>query len=320
MNGMLASVDRETLAFETLRDRVAELRLADELAALEDSEEAAKVLEEAAVAVAASLEQLPELLLLTLLGGPYDSRPAYLTITGAGNSHGEDTHLFILMLERMYLKWAEAEGRPARTVLSVDLEIDGPYAYGLLRCDHGVHRCAWVTEFNRLGKRQTTFAAVEVVAVLDDADFSSELEIAPQDLRITTMSGPGGQSVNRTESAVRIEHLPTGIQVRAEEHPSQHQNRRAAMARLRARLAVALEEQRAARVDEIRGEAVRAGEGEVARHYLLLGNRRVKDSRTGHETFGTEAVLDGELDGFLRSYLRWRSRDYVAALGKESPS
>ncbi|KAI9007830.1 peptide chain release factor 2 [Hyaloraphidium curvatum] len=325
--GLAAS---ELSTFEKMQRMADDLELAAELAALEAAGTPGRAsADREAASLAADLQTsvagLPQKRLLSLLDGPYDTHSATISIFSplGPRSTGFDSRLWVGHLEKMYRAWAAREGYSvvARPVPDSDpgsaigpreaeLEIAGPFAYGLLRSEHGVHRAVWITQFNTKGTRERSYAAVEVAPVLeDDDDAGREIEMPANELRVTTMrsSGPGGQSVNRTESAVRIEHIPTGLAVRAEEHRSQHQNHAAAMRRLREKLAALMDRRREERAAAARGEPVSASGSEQVRHYFLAGTRRVKDPRTGHEEADVEGVMGGEVTPFLLAHLRWRN-------------
>ncbi|KUF08150.1 peptide chain release factor 2 [Leucobacter sp. G161] len=249
----------------------------------------------------------------TLLSGEYDSESAVITIrSGAG---GDDATDFAEMLLRMYLRWAEDHEYPTKVldtsyaegagIKSATFEVDAPYAFGTLSVEAGTHRLARISPFGSADKRQTSFAAVEVIPLLAAA---TEVEIPENDIRVDVYrsSGPGGQSVNTTDSAVRITHLPTGIVISMQNEKSQIQNRAAAMRLLQTRLLVLQKEQEAAKKKELAGN-ITASWGDQIRSYFLYGQQLVKDLRTGHESSQPDAVFDGDLDGFIAAGIRWRS-------------
>jgi peptide chain release factor 2 len=248
-----------------------------------------------------------------LLSEPFDERGAIVSVhAGAGGTESQD---WAEMLLRMYLRWAErhrfateileaTEGEEAG-LKSVSFSIDGRWAYGQLRSERGVHRLVRISPFDSQNRRHTSFALVEVMPEVPE---NAAVEIDDKDLRVDTYraSGAGGQHVNKTDSAVRLTHLPTGIVVAVQSERSQHQNRDRAMAVLRARLIERQVEEREAEMARLRGEHVEAGWGNQIRSYVLQPYTMVKDLRTGVETSNPTAVLDGDLDAFVDGYLRSR--------------
>ena len=251
----------------------------------------------------------------TLLNGEYDARAAVITIrAGAG---GVDAADFAEMLLRMYLRWSEKHNYPVRVldtsyaeeagIKSATIEVDAPYAFGTLSVEAGTHRLVRMSPFNSAGKRQTSFAAVEVVPLMEETE---SIEIPENDMRVDVFrsSGPGGQSVNTTDSAVRITHLPTGIVVSCQNEKSQIQNRAAALRVLQSRLLLLQREEENAKKKELAGN-ITASWGDQMRSYVLAPYQMVKDLRTEHEVNNPSAVFDGDIDGFISAGIRWRKKD-----------
>lgn len=291
--------------------RLDDLEVMVELANEMDDEDAA---EEARHELAELEDIIGQLEVQTLLDGEYDARPAVVTIrAGAG---GVDASDFAEMLLRMYLRWAEQHKYPVTImdssyaeeagIKSATFEVDAPYAFGTLSVEAGTHRLVRMSPFNSAGKRQTSFAAVEVIPLLDEA---VEVEIPESDLRVDVFrsSGPGGQSVNTTDSAVRLTHLPTGTVVSMQNEKSQIQNRAAAMRVLQSRLLILQKEQEAAIKKDLAG-VITASWGDQMRSYVLAPYQMVKDLRTDYEVNNPSAVFDGDLDGFIAAGIRWRKR------------
>jgi peptide chain release factor 2 len=255
---------------------------------------------------------LSELEVQTLLNGEYDSYPAVVTIrSGAG---GVDAADFAEMLLRMYVRWAEQHNYPVNVldtsyaeeagIKSATFEVDAPYAFGSLSVEAGTHRLVRMSPFNSAGKRQTSFAAVEVVPLMPEA---AEIEIPENDIRVDVFrsSGPGGQSVNTTDSAVRITHLSSGIVVSCQNEKSQIQNRAAAMRVLTSRLLLLQREAESAKKKELAGN-ITASWGDQMRSYVLAPYQMVKDLRSEYEVNNPSNVFDGDLDGFIAAGIRWR--------------
>ncbi len=289
--------------WQALHDEVQEI---EELLALGDDSLVSEMEEQ----LEALEKQYEELSRELLFSGEYDDHGVILRLSaGVGGTDAQD---FTEMLERMYLRWAENSGMEARGVersageeagiKSSVIEISGPYAYGKLKSEHGVHRLVRLSPFNSDNLRQTSFALVEVLPQIDTPE---EVEISDKDLKIDVYraGGHGGQSVNTTDSAVRVTHLPTGIVVAIQNERSQLQNRETAMKILRSKLAQLQLEQHAASIGELRaGES--ANWGSQIRNYVLHPYSLVKDTRTKYEEKDPSAVLDGKIDGFIEAYLK----------------
>ncbi len=294
-----------------IEQRLDDLDVLVELANEMDDEDSA---EESRHELAELEDIISQLDVQTLLDGEYDDRSAVVTIrSGAG---GDDATDFAEMLMRMYLRWAERHKYPVKVmdtsyaegagIKSATFEVDAPYAYGTLSVEAGTHRLARISPFGSADKRQTSFAAVEVIPVMEEA---VEVEVPEGDIRVDVFrsSGPGGQSVNTTDSAVRITHIPTGIVVSMQNEKSQIQNRAAAMRVLQTRLMLLQREEEAAKKKELAG-VITASWGDQMRSYFLYGQQLVKDLRTGHEVGNPATVFDGDLDGFIAAGIRWRKR------------
>ena len=246
----------------------------------------------------------------TLLSGEYDNSTAILSFhAGAGGTEAQD---WVEMLYRMYTRWAERHGMKYKLldwldgeeagIKSASIEIDGDNAYGLLKSEGGIHRLVRISPFDASGRRHTSFAAVEVTPLISD---DVEVEIRPEDLKVDTYrsSGAGGQHVNKTESAVRITHLPTGLVTACQMERSQHQNREVAMRMLRSKLIEIKERQHLDKIGDIKGEQMKIEWGSQIRSYVFMPYTLVKDHRTGFESGNINAVMDGEIDGFINAYL-----------------
>ncbi len=250
----------------------------------------------------------------TLLSGEYDGNSAILTLhSGAGGTEACD---WVSMLYRMYTRWAEShefkvevldylEGEEAG-IKSVTIQIDGENAYGYLKSEKGVHRLVRISPFNANGKRQTSFASCDI---MPDIEEDLDVEVKDEDIRIDTYrsSGAGGQHINKTSSAIRITHYPTGIVVQCQNERSQHMNKDKAMQMLKAKLFLLKQEEQMAKAAGIRGEVTDIGWGNQIRSYVMQPYKMVKDLRTGEETGNVDAVMDGALDPFINSYLKWLS-------------
>ena len=277
-----------------------------------DEEYDPEMVPEAEEAVNAVGKAVDELQLMTMLNGEYDHSNAILTFhAGTGGTEAQD---WAEMLYRMYNKWAQAHGMTVEVLdyqdgdeagmKSASMMVKGANAYGLLKSENGVHRLVRVSPFDANARRQTSFAAVEVVPLVEATD---HIDIPDTDIRVDTYcsSGPGGQGVNTTYSAVRITHLPTGIVVTMQDERSQIQNRASAMAVLQSRLLVLRHEEEAKKKKELAGD-IKASWGDQMRSYVLHPYQMVKDLRTGYETSQTQAVFDGDINAFIEAGIRWR--------------
>jgi len=291
--------------------RIEDLEVLVELANAEDDSASQN---EAKAELASLSKTVEELEVQTLLNGEYDARGCVITIrSGAG---GDDATDFAEMLMRMYLRYAEKHKLPTQVldvsyaegagIKSATFEVDSPFAFGTLSVEGGTHRLVRMSPFNAAGKRQTSFAAVEVVPLIEQTDV---VEIPENDIRIDVFrsSGPGGQSVNTTDSAVRITHLPSGIVVSCQNEKSQIQNKAAALRVLQSRLLEIKRREEEAQKKQLAGD-VKASWGEQMRSYVMAPYQMVKDLRTDYEVNNPSAVFDGDLDGFISAGIRWRKQ------------
>ncbi|MFY9262053.1 MAG: peptide chain release factor 2 [Actinomycetaceae bacterium] len=311
----LSHAQAELDRVEKMGGRVEDLEVLYEMAVEEaenDAEAGAELFTEIDRELTKLRQDLSDLEIKTLLSGEYDERDAVVTIrSGAG---GVDAADWAQMLQRMYLRWAERRGYKAKVldtsyaeeagIKSTTFEISAPYAYGTLSVEAGTHRLVRISPFDNQGRRQTSFAAVEVIPLIESTD---HIDIPDNELKVDVFrsSGPGGQSVNTTDSAVRMTHIPTGIVVSMQDEKSQIQNRAAALRVLQSRLLQKRREEEAAMKKELAGD-VKASWGDQMRSYVLHPFQMVKDLRTLHEVGNAEPVLDGEIDGFIDAGIRWR--------------
>ncbi|HJH12787.1 peptide chain release factor 2 [Brevibacterium ravenspurgense] len=301
---------------EKFDERIEDVELLVSMAEDEDDDDA---LQEAHDEVNKLARELSDMEIATLLSGEYDERSAVITVrAGAG---GDDATDFAQTLTRMYVRWAEnneynvqeldtsyAEGAGVK---SATIQINAPYAYGTLSVEAGTHRLVRISPFDNQGRRQTSFAAVEVIPLIEQTD---HVDIDENDLRIDVYrsSGPGGQSVNTTDSAVRITHIPTGVVVSMQNEKSQIQNRAAAMRVLQSRLLQLKHEEEEAQKKSLAGD-IKASWGDQMRSYVTHPYQMVKDLRTGYEVNNPSAVFDGDIDGFLEAGIRWRKEEQQKA-------
>jgi peptide chain release factor 2 len=316
VTGRLSALQSELERFTALSSRLDDLEVLAQLSAEEGDADA---LAEAVADLDKISKSVDRLEVRTLLSGEYDVRDAFVTIrSGAG---GVDAADFAEMLMRMYTRWAERHKYVVEVfdtsyaeeagIKSATFAIHAPYAYGTLSVEAGTHRLVRISPFDNQGRRQTSFAAVEVVPVLEQTD---EIEVPEEEVRVDVYrsSGPGGQSVNTTDSAVRLTHLPTGLVVSCQNEKSQLQNKASAMVILKAKLLALKKAEEAAQIKELKGD-VAASWGDQMRSYVLNPYQMVKDLRTNHESGNPQAVLDGEIDDFIEAGIRWRRSADAAA-------
>src|SRR3954454_1634126 len=301
---------------EELRGRLDDVALMHEMAEEEGDEATTAETERELASIRAVIDELE---VRTLLNGEYDSREALVTIRSEAG--GVDAADFAEMLMRMYLRWAERHKYPTEVydvsyaeeagIKSATFAVKVPYAYGTLSVEQGTHRLVRISPFDNQGRRQTSFAGVEVLPVVEQTD---HVEIPENEIRVDVFrsSGPGGQSVNTTDSAVRLTHIPTGIVVSCQNERSQLQNKASAMLVLQAKLLERKRQEEQAKIDALKGD--NAGSwGNQMRSYFLHPYQMVKDLRTDYETGNTSAVLDGEIDEFIEAGVRWRKQQQTAA-------
>jgi len=321
----LKTIKAQIEPLERLTEKFEDAKVAYEMSREADDADLLREADEALFTITKNLERVE---LLSLLSGKHDTRDCFLTISaGDGGTEAND---WCEMLYRMYLMYIEKH-RPewkieelSKTygtevgIDSVTLHIKGPYAFGYLKCERGTHRLARVSPFNAQGKRQTSFATVDVTPEFEE----TSIEIPANDLEVTFFarsSGPGGQNVNKVASACRIVHKPTGIMVVASSHREQPQNKSQAMAILTAKLEEIEEAKRSAEIKAAAGGAIDRGWGTQIRSYVIYDNR-VKDHRTGHESGTPSEVLDGYLDEFIDAELKRRRREQADAETKSVKS
>jgi peptide chain release factor 2 len=304
----LSYLEGELARLATLKGRLDDVAVMFELAESENDE---PTREEAGRELASARAEVDQLEIRTLLSGEYDAREALIAINAQAG--GADAADWAEGLRRIYLRWAERHGYASEVydtsyaeeagIKSTTFAIKAPYAYGTLRGEHGTHRMVRISKYDNQGRRQTSFAGVDILPVVQQAD---HIEIPEDEMRVDVFrsSGPGGQGVNTTDSAVRITHLPTNIVVSCQNERSQIQNRASAMAVLQAKLLERKRQEQAAKLNELRGDGGRSW-GTQIRNYVLHPYQNIKDLRTGFETGNTAAVMDGEIDGFIEAEIRW---------------
>ncbi len=305
-------IEAQLNAFSSVEQKIEDSEVLIEIAEEEGDEE---LLKEAENNLKEVEKELNELEVKKVLSGEYDRNNAIVTIhAGAGGTESCD---WAEMLMRMYLRWAERKGFEVEIldlqeneeagIKSATLLIKGPYAYGLLKSEHGTHRLVRISPFDANARRHTSFSGVIVVPEIDD---EVEIEIRDEDIRVDTYraSGAGGQHVNKTDSAVRITHIPTGIVVTCQSERSQIQNRQRAMKILKARLYELEMRKREEKIAEAKGEHKSIAWGNQIRSYVFQPYQMVKDHRTGVETSNVNAVMDGEIDQFIEAYLKQKAR------------
>ena len=305
----LSALQTEIDRVQNLRSRLDDVGVLVELA--QDEADAGE-LAEAEIELASLRTAIDALEVRTLLAGEYDDRDALVTIRSEAG--GIDAADFAAMLLRMYLRWAERHNYGTEVydtsyaeeagIKSATFQVHAPFAYGTLSVEQGTHRLVRISPFDNQGRRQTSFAGVEVLPVTEAAD---HIDIPESDLRIDVFrsSGPGGQSVNTTDSAVRITHLPTGLVVSCQNEKSQLQNKAAALRVLQSRLLEKARQEREAQLNALKGDGGNSW-GSQMRSYVLHPYQMVKDLRTDHEVSNPDAVFDGDIDGFIESGIRWR--------------
>ena len=305
----IGSLKAKVTGYESLRSDYEDALVMIELA---DEEGDLSLLDDCTASVKDIETRVEDMTLSTLLSGEFDGKNALLTFhAGAGGTEAQD---WAEMLFRMYNRWGERHGYKVSTldyldgdvagIKSATILVEGENAYGYLKSEHGVHRLVRISPFNAAGKRQTSFVSCDV---MPDIEEDIDIEIRDEDLRIDTYrsSGAGGQHINKTSSAIRITHFPTGIVVQCQNERSQHMNKDKAMQMLKAKLLILREQENLAKESDIRGEVKEIGWGSQIRSYVMQPYTMVKDHRTNAETGNVSAVLDGDIDMFMNAYLKW---------------
>jgi peptide chain release factor 2 len=309
VNADYAAISDDVRVYDDLAQRIDDAEVLHELAREEDDESQEAEIDDQVVAIGRQLDQLE---LRSLFTGEHDADDCIVQINAKDG--GVDAQDWSEMLLRMYSRWAERRGFELEVnyvsegteagIMSAEFTVAGRYAYGLMTSERGTHRLVRISPFDNQGRRQTSFAAVQVWPVMDAPD----VEVNDADIRMEVFraSGAGGQHVNKTSSAVRLIHEPTGLVASSQEERSQLQNREKAMGRLKAMIAAKVEEERAAELDAIGGKQAQVGWGSQIRSYVLQPYQMVKDLRTDVESGNVAGVLDGDIDEFMEGYLRWR--------------
>ena len=311
IKGLKTKIERYNALYSKWEDLTTLVSLAIE----EDDESVLGEVKEGTRELSGELENMK---LETLLSGKYDNNNAILTLhAGAGGTEAQD---WCEMLYRMYTRWAERRGFKTETldyldgeeagIKSVTFQIEGLNAYGYAKCEKGVHRLVRISPFDSSGRRHTSFASLDVMPAIED---DIEIDIRPEDLKVDTYraSGAGGQHINKTESAIRITHLPTGLVVTCQNERSQHKNRDIAMKMLKSKLVEIAEREQKEKIEDLKGVQMEIGWGSQIRSYVFHPYSMVKDHRTGYETGNTGAVMDGDIDGFINAYLSALSRGEI---------
>ena len=311
LKGLKDKVARYENLSESRKDLITLIELA-----LEENDES--VLDEVKLGYKELTNNLETMKLETLLSGKYDKNSAIITLhAGAGGTEAQD---WCEMLFRMFNRWAERKGYKTETldlldgeeagIKSVTFSVEGLNAYGYLRSEKGVHRLVRISPFDSAARRHTSFASVEVMPQMDD---DIDVQINPEDLRVDTYrsSGAGGQHINKTESAIRITHIPTGVVVTCQNERSQHKNRETAMKMLKGKLIEIAEREQKEKIEDLKGVQMEIGWGSQIRSYVFHPYSMVKDHRTNFEVGNTSAVMDGDLDGFINAFLIAKSKNEI---------
>ena len=311
LKGLKDKVSRYESLNESREDLITLIELA-----LEENDES--VLDEVKTGYKELTNNLESMKLETLLSGKYDKNSAIITLhAGAGGTEAQD---WCEMLFRMFNRWAERKGYKTETldlldgeeagIKSVTFSVEGLNAYGYLRSEKGVHRLVRISPFDSAARRHTSFASVEVMPEMDD---DIDVQINPEDLRVDTYrsSGAGGQHINKTESAIRITHIPTGVVVTCQNERSQHKNRETAMKMLKGKLIEIAEREQKEKIEDLKGVQMEIGWGSQIRSYVFHPYSMVKDHRTNYEVGNTASVMDGDLDGFINAFLIAKSKNEI---------